>query len=231
MVQFVSSLFKEFASDYGFIHHTSSPRYPKANGEAERAVKTIKSLLKNADDPYLAFLAYRATPLRNGYSPSELLMNRKLRTTVPMILTQMQPSVPDYEMLQQRENVSWDRQKMNFDQRHKARPLKQLETGQRVWISDMGIEGTVKAPRSYLITTAQGTIRRNRGHLKYYRFQSSQQEDVYTDSDDEATDEVPDLQPESAESNGIQHTGESDGIRCTRSGRASKRPDYLNPTW
>ena len=77
--QFVSAMFKEFAREYGFVHHTSSPRYPQANGEAERAMKTIKALLKNADDPYLALLAYRATPLQNEYSPSELLMNRKLR--------------------------------------------------------------------------------------------------------------------------------------------------------
>ena len=127
--QFASSLFKGFAIDYGFTHHTSSPRYPQANGEAERAVKTIKALLKNADDPYLALLAYRATPLQNGYSPSELLMNRKLRTTVPMVPNQMQPSLPDYNLLQKKEKVSREHQKLNFDRRHKARPLKLLEPG------------------------------------------------------------------------------------------------------
>ena len=65
------------------------------DGEAERAVQTIKNLLRKADDPYQALLVYRATPLRNGYSPAELLMNRRLRTSLPLVPTQLEPSVPD----------------------------------------------------------------------------------------------------------------------------------------
>ncbi len=56
---------------------TSSPHFPQSNGEAERAVPTIKNLPKKSCDPYLALMAYRAAPLANGYSPSELLMGRK----------------------------------------------------------------------------------------------------------------------------------------------------------
>ena len=73
--QFSAAEFKRFADEYGFYHKTS-PRFPQSNGEAERAVQTIKNLLQKADDPYQALLVYRATPLRNGYSPAELLMNR-----------------------------------------------------------------------------------------------------------------------------------------------------------
>ena len=32
--------FQEFAAKYGFVDTTSSPRYPRTNGEVERAVTT-----------------------------------------------------------------------------------------------------------------------------------------------------------------------------------------------
>ena len=45
--QYSSEMFSKFASEYSFTHVTCSPKYPQYNGEAERAVRTIKSLLKN----------------------------------------------------------------------------------------------------------------------------------------------------------------------------------------
>ena len=82
--QFRAEMYKRFAEEYSFKHVTSSPYYPQGNGEAERAVGTVKRLLEKEKDPYLTLLAYRSTPLQNGYSPSELLMSRKLRASVPI---------------------------------------------------------------------------------------------------------------------------------------------------
>ena len=65
--QYSSEIFKEFARNYGFGHITSNPHYSQANGEAERAVQTIKGLLKKITDPSLAMLGYRSTPLALGY--------------------------------------------------------------------------------------------------------------------------------------------------------------------
>ncbi|KYQ58519.1 hypothetical protein ALC60_02483, partial [Trachymyrmex zeteki] len=63
---------------------TSSPRYPvQNNGKVEAAVKTVKRILKKETEPTLGLLAYRTSPLETGSSPCELLMGRKLRTTIP----------------------------------------------------------------------------------------------------------------------------------------------------
>ena len=86
--QFQSSVYSQFALAYQFNHITSSPYFPQRNGEAERAVATIKNLLKKEGDPYLALLAYRSTPWEIGFSPSQLLMGRTLRSTIPTIREQ-----------------------------------------------------------------------------------------------------------------------------------------------
>ena len=56
--QYSSHEMKEFAQLYGFIHITSSPRYPKCKGQAERAVQTVKKLLRTSSDLYLSVLNY-----------------------------------------------------------------------------------------------------------------------------------------------------------------------------
>ena len=83
--QFSSALFHKSSTEYKFTYVTSSPLYPASNGEAERAFRTVKIFLKECDDPYLALLAYRLTPLYNGYSPAELLMGWQLRTILPIL--------------------------------------------------------------------------------------------------------------------------------------------------
>ena len=43
--QFAAATFGRFAELYGFYHETSSPYYPKSNGQAEKAVGIVKQLL------------------------------------------------------------------------------------------------------------------------------------------------------------------------------------------
>ena len=89
---YASSAFTDFSKSYGFVHTTSSPHFPQANGEAERAVQTIKNLLKKAQDPYKALLNYRNTPLDGiNLSPAQLLMGRRLKSSLPTKVDLLKP--------------------------------------------------------------------------------------------------------------------------------------------
>ena len=113
--QFNSRVSDSFSENDGFTHLTSSPLHPQGNGEAEHAVLTVKKLLKKADDPYVALLNYRATPLQHGSSPAELLMGRKLRTRVPTLPTQHVPDGRDMSKFQETDAHLKLQQKINYD--------------------------------------------------------------------------------------------------------------------
>ena len=142
--QYASEAYKKFAEEYQFKHVTSSPYFPQSNGEAERAVCTVKDLLKKSNDPYLALLAYRTTPLEVGYSPSELLMSRTLRSTVPTTRTRRAPQTPNLDTVRAKDHEIKARQKQNFDPHHGDRTLPSLAPGDPVWLPDRRIEGEVR---------------------------------------------------------------------------------------
>ena len=166
--QYASHEFKEFARDYKFRSVTASPRYPKANGAAERMVQTIKHILKKSDDPYLGLLAYRTAPLQSGFSPSELLMNRQLRTNLGQVFCE-RTTVADHKQFKRHNDRYKDDMKQQHDGGHRVKELSLLQPGDGVYIRDMDREGTVTSTtpgtRSYLVATSGSTVRRNRAAL------------------------------------------------------------------
>ena len=170
--QFDSGDMKEFASTYGFQHITTSPYYPQSNGLAERMVKTMKSLLRDTSDPYLALLSYRATPLPwCNYSPSELLMGRRVKTDIPQTADYLNPRwhfLPDF---QQKDKEYKGKQKENYDLQHRARSADILPKDLLVWVRTGNTQvpgrviSTATTPRSYVVSTPTRIIRRNRQHL------------------------------------------------------------------
>ena len=116
--QYSSAEFAKFAEDWGFTHITSSPKYPQSNGEAERMVQTTKNLLTKSDDPYEALLAYRATPLENGFSPAELCMGRRLRTTLPTTPSKQTPQWRVLTKLREKEAKIKTERTKDYNQRH-----------------------------------------------------------------------------------------------------------------
>jgi transposase InsO family protein len=155
--QYSSETFRNFTSEYGFTHVTSSPLYPQSNGEAECAVQTAKNILKKNEDPYLGLLAYRSTPLHNGLSPSQLLMGRRLRTTLPTTWGSLQKQVNAAQTLeaQQRENDYRQNMQEDFNRRHRTvalSPLKEGDMDGSGTKTDMGVSShnlSIPGPTTY----------------------------------------------------------------------------------
>ena len=83
--QFSSCEFNTFAQGYGFETTTFSPRYSQANGSAERAVAIAKCILRQKNT-CKALMVYRATPnAATGHRPAELLVGRRIKTTLPTV--------------------------------------------------------------------------------------------------------------------------------------------------
>ncbi|UYV62314.1 K02A2.6-like [Cordylochernes scorpioides] len=165
----LGSEFSKFSKEWSFKHITSSPKFPQSNGFIEAIIKNIKQSFKKEEDCYLTLQAYRTMPLESGYSPAELLMGRRLRTSVPAIESSLMPRYLDSEALQEREKRRVINQKRLYDKRHDVHSLPPLQQGDSVWIRDQRVKGTVlhksEEPRSYWVQTPQGKVRRNRLHL------------------------------------------------------------------
>ena len=167
--QYSSHDFAKFAETYGFKHLTSSPLFPQSNGQAERAVGTVKRMLERSSDPFIALLSYRSTPLPwCDLSPAELSMGRKIRSTVPQTNKQLVPYLAEFR----RKNQGFKtKQKQNFDARHRVRNAPAIPDDAEVWVNtgQEPIQGRVTSafglPRSYVVQTPTGEIRRNRSHL------------------------------------------------------------------
>ena len=171
--QLVSKEMKEFAASYGFKQITSSPYYAQSNGLAERAVRTVKALLNDAPDPFMALLSYRATPLPwCNLSPAELLMGRRICTDVPVTEEQLTPDWPYLEEFKMLDAKYKETQKANYDRRRRVRNLPLLPNDSPVWVStrDHQAPGTIVRPadasRSYVVNVPSGQTRRNRGDLR-----------------------------------------------------------------
>ena len=162
-------------------------------------------------------LVLRTSPKVDGISPGERLMQRRLRSTLPMIQEkgEYQPVVTETN---------------HKEGKHKLLP--KLSIGDRVRIhegkswSRLGRVVNVKDPRSYVVRTDKGTtLRRNR-------------RDVLKVPDDMNLANDYDVIDSEDDDNGMPDHGqqrEDDNVNVTipevptsRSGRCLRRPAYLN---
>lgn len=196
--QFSSQEFATFAKDWRFKHVTSSPHYPRANGQAEAAVKVAKNLMRKAQeansDVYKMLLDYRNTPRQStGLSPVQVLMGRNTRSaTLP---SRVKPTKADKGASQEK-----GRRQAVVKKSHdrSARDLPPLSAGTSIWYchwhgaKPAWQKGQILqqvSDRSYEIRTDEGGIvRRNRTHVKPRNTRKGEEED--SDYDD-WVEEIP----------------------------------------
>lgn len=88
---FKSEEFKVWCNDNGITHLTGAPYHPATNGAAERMIQTFKQAMRKSSLPPKKALnqfliQYRRTPTGSGYSPSEILNGRQIRTKIDTLL-------------------------------------------------------------------------------------------------------------------------------------------------
>ena len=171
--QYTGQPFKNMCLKWGINHTTSSPRYPRSNGLAERTVRTVKTLVqkckKTKQDVQVAMLNLRATPIDGKLpSPAEMLLGRQIRTQLPSY----QHVVPseNHDALRDKS----EKMKTKHD-KTAGQELPPLYVGQKVRVQQPENKSWEPAKvtevctenRSYVIQTPNGSsLRRNRSHIR-----------------------------------------------------------------
>ena len=177
--QYASYKFAEFARTWEFEHKTSSPAYPQSNGQVERAIQTVKNIIKKCDragdDANIGLLNYRNTQIDGvNKSPAQMLFSKRLRSRIPtktQLLKSSGRSETDHSKLKNRQNI----QKRYYDRaKRTTMPKADLHTGDKIrfrtlqgeWKPGTVHKNNIDTPRSYEIHDTRGKIfNRNRMHI------------------------------------------------------------------
>lgn len=168
---FKSEKFAQFCNEFEVKHITSSPHYHQSNGRAERAIQTVKQIMKKSKtegEVTRALLAYHDTPVSGDLpSPAELFFNRRINTRLGFMY---QPA------------LLTDAQKTALCEKRAAhlkssKPLKdEFTPDQAIWFTEDGspewkpgyIECRDPLPDSYWIVNSENSrrLRRNKHDIK-----------------------------------------------------------------
>ena len=119
-------------------------------------------------------------------------MGRRLRTSIPLVKEQLYPQRPYLEEFRSLNQKFKQQQKRDFDKRHRTQSLEDIPEDTKVWIPSERdrVKGRVgspaDSPRSYLVDTPSGVVRRNHLHLNVV---PGKQEDSEPDSNEHSTEQ------------------------------------------
>ena len=188
--QFASTEYKQFAKEYDFNPIFTNPYHPRSNGQAERYVQTIKTMIKKAiienKDYNMALLNYRNTPIQIiEASPAQLLMSRRLRSKLPTLKKSLKPTIQvnTTPKIIQRQNTQ--AKYYNLRAGKQFPPLKindqiKYKRHDNKWVSGKITKTNYPGIRDYEITNhLNHKLRRNRIHIfKSHSSENKQNEHI-----------------------------------------------------
>lgn len=174
--QLISKEMMAFANEWKFEIKSSSPHHQQCNGMVERTIGTIKRLLKKTIDEngdiYLTLLAYRNTPVYDLYSPTEILMSRKLRDNIVKTKDMLEPKLINKIELHEKIKNAQSNYKRYYDKRTTYYP--EFQKGDLIYYQTKPMSTWKKGrilekekDRTYQILTEDGyKLRRNKHFIK-----------------------------------------------------------------
>lgn len=229
---FTSDKFQEFVSMNGIKHTFSAPYHPATDGQAERAVQSLKRGLREmshgtVEERLSKFLfKYRITPhSTTGIPPAELLMGGRLRSRLDLL----QPDLPS------KIEFSQATQKSNHDLK---KPYRTFVKGDLVYAENFtsnnqkwmpGIIDKVTGPLSYVIKLPdESTIRRHIDHIKAR--ENHVNDNHVDDNADGSWDYIDSNISESTAAVPVNTPGQSTQQTVRRSERILRPPDRYIPS-
>jgi hypothetical protein len=249
---FASVEFERFANEANVNFRFSSPRYPQSNGLAEKGVAIAKNILKrcleggNRGMFQRMILGYNSSPVASlGFSPCELFFGRKIKSNLPIAESALVRMQIEEKFVEKKIKEKRGKQKEYYDRGSKD--LEMLEVGERIMFKkneNMWVYGKVKEQfngRSYLVVDGLGNVyRRNRRLIKKSRVKDDAVINIETenfgedfwdsDTNDSMESTLQGASPEeSSDGSEVYESAEEVHEETrTRSGRQSRRPNYLN---
>ena len=157
--------FANFARTLGFKHRKVTPLWPRANGEVERFMRTIKKTVEAAKvdhQPWKEKLCdllrnYRATPhMSTGVPPATALFNRPMRTKIP----QVTPIQSVDRRIRYKDEVSKNKMKEHADKKSYVKPSNLFEGDKVLAKRDPSHKKSTTPydPNPYVVRGRKGTM-------------------------------------------------------------------------
>ena len=154
---YASEIFKELMKEYQVNHITSSLHYPQSIGLAEKYVQILKKLFYKAkeegQDLHKCLMIYRNTPIPSHLqSPNQILSSRATRSTLPLSnAAKRQMRIQSEELTVKQKNQHLPTHDLCLNQ-----TVMYQEPISKKWYPTR-ITKLCKEPKSYIITTEEGT--------------------------------------------------------------------------